>query len=165
MFAFVAYGVLKQVARDRAMRLFARRNNFAYLGGTVIQGLALGRASFGAAEYSIHRSMLGSLRGIEVAIFDLSQRKGKSNVFQTVVGFRRVGELGGSNASSSQVMDYEFEIAGDWIIAYIPRRVVNTDELEEWCQDLYELACNFLPGRSNGSGPIDISLSRLYQEV
>ena len=63
---------------------------------------------------------------------------------QTIVAFRRTG----ANAIPASPIDavgaYQFEEAGDWIIAWIPRRTVKVEELEDWCTELHTLARDLL---------------------
>lgn len=42
------------------------------------------------------------------------------------------------------VSSYQFEAAGNWIIAWVPRRVVKVEELEDWCIELHPLVSDLL---------------------
>lgn len=89
--------------------------------------------------------MHGELRSVPLAVFDLSHRRGKGTVSQTVVAFLRQGSQAAiSEPPIDAVGSYQFEAAGDWIIAWIPRRVVKVEELEDWCIELHTLAHDLL---------------------
>jgi hypothetical protein len=130
--------------RARTIKKFATTHSFTYLGGLLPNGLILYFTSFSNRHCSTNNCLQGSLRGISLAVFDLAHRKGKGSVSQTIVAFPRQGSSAFPETPIDAVGCYEFEAAGDWIIAWIPRRVVKVEELEDWCIELHTLASDLL---------------------
>jgi hypothetical protein len=146
--AFLGSMLLRSVVlsfrRKRAIERFALELHLAFAGDLLPSGLLLSRTSFASKNNSISNSVWGDLRGIPLAFFDLSSRSGKAGRSQTIVAFRREGAAGVSEAPIDAVGSYVFEGAGDWVIGYIPKRIVSVEELEDWCLELHRLARDLL---------------------
>lgn len=142
--ALVGYSLVSSAIRNRKMRQFAATHGLACTGDSLPQSLIVARTSFALRDYSISNCLCGNLWEIPLAIFDLSHRSGKSTVSQTVVGFPRTGPHAVPEAPIDAVGSYQFEEAGEWVIAWIPRRKVKVEELEDWCVELHALASDLL---------------------
>jgi hypothetical protein len=130
--------------RTRAIKRFASDHTLVYLGDLVPDGLILYFTSFNHWCCSTRNCLHGTLRGIPLAVFDLSHRRGRGSVSQTIVAFPRTGPHAIPEATIDAVGSCQFEAAGDWIIAWIPRRTVRVEELEDWCMELHTLARDLL---------------------
>ena len=111
------------------MKRFAAELQLTYLGDTLPKGLLLSRTSFAQRSYGYSNCVLGHFGQLNLAVFDLSHRRGKGSRSQTVVAFPRSARI--SEPPIDLVGSYEFENAGDWIIGYIPGRTVPTSELHD----------------------------------
>jgi len=130
--------------RARDLKRFATAHSMTNLEDLLPNGLILYFTSFAQRRYSTSNCLQGSLRGIPLALFDLSHSKGKGPVSQTIVAFPRRGLSAIPEPPIDAVGSYQFEAAGDWIIAWIPRRIVNVEEFEDWCIELHTLARDLL---------------------
>ena len=130
--------------RSGAIKRLATAHSLAYLGDLLPDGLILYFTSFSQRHCSTSNCLHGALRGIPLAVFNLSYRRGKGSISQTIVAFPRHGPHAVSGPPIDAVGSYQFEAAGDWIIAWIPRRVVKVEELEDWCIELHTLARDLL---------------------
>ena len=143
----LSLGVLPSISgtiRARAIRQFATDHSLTYLDDLLPGGLIIDLTSFAQWRCTTSNCLQGSLRGVPLAVFDLSRRKGKGSISQTIVAFPRNGPHSISFAPIDAVGSYEFEAAGDWIIAWIPGRVVKVEELMGWCLELHALARDLL---------------------
>ncbi len=123
--------------RRNAMRSFAARHGLAYTGTNLPDGLRLGRTPFARRHFAVTDCITGKAGGIPMSVFNLSYTTGKVRICQTVVAFPR--QVPGSIAAipSPPPSSCQLEEAGDWIIAYVPRRRVPAQELLAWCTDLH----------------------------
>jgi hypothetical protein len=151
----VLWGVINSIKRNLAMKKFAASHNLAYLGGKLLKSLTLNRTSFYLRSYSISNSISGTLKGIDLAIFDLRVGQGKGSYRQTVVAFPRSAGISCSETPIDAIGSFKFEFAGDWLLGYIKRRIVSTDELEDWCIELHSLIRDLISEASDPgtSGP------------
>ena len=148
----VAHNLISTAIRYRKIRGFAAEKNFTRLGNSLPRNLLMARTSFGLEYYSIINCIVGEVRGVSLAIFDLSHRSGKRRNSQTIVAFPRKGPHAIPEPPIDFVGCYRFEAAGDWIIAWIPRRIVKVEELEDWCVELHTLARDLLAEAKGESG-------------
>lgn len=130
--------------RVRKIEQFATVHSLNYLGELLPDGLILYFTSFSQRRCSTSNCFHGTLRGVRLAVFDLSHSRGKGSVSQTVVAFPREGASAIPDTPIDAVGSYQFEAAGDWLIAWIPRRIVKVEELEDWCIELHTLAGDLL---------------------
>ena len=130
--------------RARTIKQFATTHSLVYLGDLLPDGLILHFISFRHWRCSVRNCTEGEVGGIHLAFFDLSRRRGKGSTSQTVVAFQRSGPHAIPETPIDASCAYQFEAAGDWIIAWIPRRIVKVEELEDWCIDLHTLARDLL---------------------
>ena len=144
IFSLGVSSMITSKMRTQAIRQFASRHPVTYLGDLLPDGLIMYFTSFNQRDYSISHCLRGELRGIPLAAFDLSRRTGKGSFSQTVVAFPRKGPHAIPEPPIDAVGSYQFEAAGDWIIAWIPRRIVKVEELEDWCIELHTLARDLL---------------------
>ena len=144
IFSLGVSSMITSKMRTQAIRQFASRHPVTYLGDLLPDGLIMYFTSLNQRDYSISHCLRGELRGIPLAVFDLSYRRGKGSISQTIVAFPRQGPHAVSGAPIDAVGSYQFEAAGDWIIAWVPRRVVKVEELEDWCIELHTLARDLL---------------------
>jgi hypothetical protein len=144
IFGFGISSLISTKIRTRAIQQFAAAHNLSYAGGVLPDGLMLSLTSFDPLRSSVSNCLHGELRSIPLALFDLSHKRGKGTVSQTVVSFPRKGSNAIPEAPIDAVGSYQFEAAGEWIIAWIPRRVVKIEELEDWCIELHTLASDLL---------------------
>jgi len=132
--------IVNYFRRRRSIKTFGASHGLTYLDNQVVKTLALSETSFRNKEFRVSCSLAGSLNGLELAIFDLSNGGGKAKSSQTVVAFRREGELACKEPPIDGIGSYRFELAGDWVVGYIKGRTVSLDELEDWCTELHSLA-------------------------
>jgi hypothetical protein len=145
----LVWGIFSSIKRNRDMKKFAASHNLAYSGNTLLKSTTLKGNSFYLRSHSISNSMFGTFKGIDLAIFDLRIGQGKGGYQQTVVAFPRRAEIACSEPPIDAIGSFEFELAGDWLLGYIKRRIVSTDELEDWCIELYSLTRDLI---NEGSG-------------
>lgn len=135
----VVQSIISSFVRRRSMRGIAAVHGLSYSGNLLPGGLDLYRTSFAAKEFSVSSCVSGDLGSIPVSVFDLSHRKGKASLTQTVVAFRRDRKSGLAEAPIDALGSYEYEGEREWVIGYVRKRVVETEELEEWGVELHTL--------------------------
>jgi hypothetical protein len=137
-------GSISESNRARGIKQFAVTHNLRYTRSELPNGLNVGRTFFNSKQCFIGNCLQGMLDGIPLAIFDLSYRVAKGSTSQTIVAFPRTGLHAIPEPPIDAVGSYQFEEAGDWIIAWIPRRIVKVEELEDWCIEMHALAHDLL---------------------
>ena len=136
------------IRRRNAVKKLADAGGFQRLGSELVDGLFLRKTSFAWRELKIFNSLKGTIRGVDVAIFDVAyateDRSRAQRVVQTVVGFRREGLLASTDAPSTHQAAFVFEIAGDWLIYFSEGKQIKVEELESWCNQVYEYAAKLI---------------------
>jgi len=139
---------VRTIRRRRAIKQLAEASGFERLGSELADGLYLRKTSFAWRDIKIFNSLKGTIRGVQVAIFDVSyqteDRSKNVRVTQTVVGFRREGALSCDEAPSTHQSEYVFEIAGDWLIYFSEGRQIKAEQLEAWCNQVYDYAAKLI---------------------
>lgn len=139
---------VRAIRRRSAVKKLADSGGFEKLGSELVDGLFLRKTSFAWRELKIFNSLQGTIRGVDVAIFDVAyvteDRSRGQRVVQTVVGFRIEGPLACSEAPSTYQAAFVFEIAGDWLIYFSEGRQIKVEELESWCNQVYDYAAKLI---------------------
>jgi len=139
---------IRAIRRRRAIKRLAEGGGFERLGSELVDGLYLRKTSFAWRELKIVNSLKGTIRGVDVTIFDVSyqteDRSKNVRSTQTIVGFRRQGPLACDEAPSTHQSEYVFEIAGDWLIYFSEGKQINADHLEDWCNQVYDYAAKLI---------------------
>lgn len=157
-------GFLWSWQRTRDFRRYAESHGFAFFGDSPRFPLSLQGTALAEERGTISNCISGVSKNIEIAIFDFNFRRGKARVPQTIVGFRKQSSPASDWITSSLVGVYHIERSGDWLICYVPRRVVEVDELEDWCETLLNLVR--LTGTNTAiEGRATLNLHRLYTEI
>lgn len=150
--------------RTRDFRHYAERNGFAFLGNSPRFPLSLQGTALAEERGTISNCISGKSENIEITVFDFNFRRGKTTVYQTIVGFRKQASQTSDWTTSGIVGVYHIEQSGDWLLGYVPRRVVEADELEDWCETLQNLIRR--TGRSEATEEqVTLNLHRLYTEI
>lgn len=143
IFLFV---LLRIVYRTRSIKRFAVERQFRVLGKEMPDGMHLRKTSFAWRETKVSNSIVGHLRGNEVAVFDISYGLPKEGgrqartINQTVIAFRNAGELRCSDTPSTGDKRFHLEAAGDWIIAYTQGKLIPVSKLDQRCAEIYAQA-------------------------
>jgi hypothetical protein len=143
VFVFI---LIRIVYRTRSMKRFAIEHEFRWLGKEIPEGMHLRKTSFAWRDTKVSNSIVGHLRGNEVAVFDvaydLPKEAGRQarTVHQTVIAFRNAGELRCSDTPSTGDSKSHLETAGDWIIAYTEKKLISVSKLDERCVEGYAQA-------------------------
>lgn len=169
-FFFVGLGLLIGLGsawswqRTRDFRIYAEQNKFSFLGDSPGRPMSIEGTPLSEERGQISNCISGRIQNVEMAIFDFSFRRGKATVRQTVVGFRRQPSQTSGWTDANLVGVYHIERSGDWILGYVPRRVVEAEELNEWCESLLNLFQRSGRGNHPEEGAT-LNLFRLYTEI
>jgi hypothetical protein len=140
----VTAAAVRAIRRRGAVKELVSTGRFQRLGNELVDGLYLRKTSFAWRELRIFNSLKGSIRGVDVAVFDVAftetDRRGEPRTTQTVVGFRREGPLACIDAPSTHQNAFVYEIAGDWLIYFCLGKQVPVEQLESWCEQVYDHA-------------------------
>ena len=140
----VTTAAVRAIRRRGAVKELVNSGKFQRLGNELVDGLYLRKTSFAWRELKIFNSLNGSIRGVDVAIFDVAftvaERSSTGSAVQTVVGFRREGPLACIDAPSTHQNAFVYEIAGDWLIYFCLGKQVPVEQLESWCEQVYDHA-------------------------
>jgi hypothetical protein len=147
--------------RARSIRRFALEHRCTYMGDTLPRSLGLGDTSLSTSSYGIGNTLSFIRDGIEIVIFDLTRRRGKSSVTQSVAAFRRAGVLQGPTLPVDRIGSYEFEEAGNWLIGYSNGHLAAVADLEDWGRETYDLAVGLI-AEANGTGT---PFPRLFSDI
>jgi hypothetical protein len=150
--------------RTRGFRRYAERNGFAFLSDASKLPFTLQNTALAEKRGTRSNCIWGKSNEIELAIFDFSFRRGKATVYQTIIGFRKQAGQTADWTSADLIGVYHIERSRDWLMAYVPRRVVEADELEDWCESLL----NLIRRTGNDSAREEratLNLHRLYTEI
>ena len=160
--AFLFVGLVVWVMRRRGaldapaaeILQFAEDHGYRYLGSKCPEGLSLKGTSLGGWRFSVKDVLTGEFREGAIAIFEVFESRGENVQRQTVVGFARVSKLACNAAPVDRIGSFKFEISGDWLLGYVEYRVVDSAELEGWCEELYDLAARLIldEGATEDSG-------------
>lgn len=135
---------IRAIYRYRSMMRFASDNQFEHLGKELVDGLYLRNTTFAWRDVKVSNSLKGSIRGVEIAVFDISYAienpsgRRAQRLAQTVAAFRREGTLRCTDLPSTGEDIFHIEIAGDWLICFTDGQQVNTLELDSWCSEMYD---------------------------
>jgi hypothetical protein len=162
--AFSVYSYFSRAKQKEARRSFAADHNFKFLGKHLPDDLSLNDTPFSRFRFSVSNAMIGNLRGNHLAVFDVSDRGGEIPIEQTVLAFRRGGDLRCDVAPADRVGSFRFAISGEWLLGYIESRLVANDELEDWCNELYDLALRLIREMNTEPKSRDRSLEGLFRE-
>jgi len=150
--------------RTRDFRRYAQNNGFAFLGDLPRPPLSLQGTALAEKSGTITKYISGKSTNAEIAIFDFSFRRGKAAVCQTIVGFRKQAAEASDWTMSGLVGVYHLEWSGSWLLCYVPRRVVEVDELEDWCGTLRDLI-RLTGTKATTEVQATLNLHRLYTEI
>jgi hypothetical protein len=145
-------------------RSYAESNGFTFLGHSPRFPLNLQGTALAEESGTISNCISGMRKNVEIAIFDFSFRRGRATVRQTIVCFRKQLGQASDCTSSGLVGVYHIERSGDWLIGYVPRRVVEVDELGDWCETLLNLV-RLTGTNATEEGRAALNLHRLYTEI
>lgn len=150
--------------RTRDFRRYAERNGYVFFGDSPKLPFSLQGTALAEKRGAISNCVSGNISDIEIAVFDFSFRRGKSTVNQTIVGFRKQTGQTADWTVSGLIGVYHIERSENWLLCYIPRRVVEVDELEDWCETLLNLIER--TGRDSATEErATLNLHRLYTEI
>ncbi|HEY9125482.1 MAG TPA: hypothetical protein VIM62_00055 [Acidobacteriaceae bacterium] len=147
----VFVGWLPMLLRTRRIRKLARERGYTFLGTTPRLPCNWSGTIFARREYSVRNLLLMRYEEVEIAQFDLQSGRGKGSTNQTIAAFRRTGPVRGPAVPRDLIGSYEFEAAGDWLIAYSPRYLATASSVDTWSWEAYQLAVSLLE-KAEGKG-------------
>lgn len=162
--AFVVYGYFRSARRKRNWKDAAQANNLQFLGKSLPDDLSLNGTSISGVGFKVSNAMTGVLRGIHLIVFDLSDRRGEDRVDQTIVAFQINAELQVPEPPKDPSGSYRFEQAGGRLLAWLPARQIEPDELQDWCTELYDMAARLISEMRTNSNESGNLANRLFRE-
>ena len=162
--AFFLLGIVGSRQRQREWVEVARSRNLQWLGRTLPDGLRLDGTSLSGSGFKVEEAIAGELEGVHIVAFNLSDRRGENRINQTVVAYPIDGPLLSDKPPQDPTGSYRFELAGNWLLAWLPTRQIAPEELQDWCLDLYNLAVRLVGESRTGSNESGKLASRLFRE-
>ena len=160
----VIYGYIRSLMQNKEWQEKAQASNLRFLGKSLPDDLSLDGTNLSGSNFTVNNSVAGVVQGIHLAAFEVKESGDESSIRQTVVAFQMDSKLQTGTPPKEPSGTYHFEICGRWLLAWIPTRTIEPNELEDWSSELYDLAARLISEQgSNSQGGSELA-GRLFRE-